>query len=471
MLTHKPQIMIPTKSFLLVSILLAGFSTHVLAQQPETPNIIFILADDLGWSSLSTPMDKTDPQSASDYHETPSLDRLAAAGMRFSRAYAPASICSPSRRSILFGHTPVRQGDESFEAAYRPMSGNYPTLPQVLKSIDGRYKTAHFGKWDIRAGFSPEDAGYDESDGDTGNKNGNFAIEGTDKWTDYFITGDPKRANMLAVRAANFITRQTRAGEPFFLQISHYATHVEKQTTAESYKKYQSKPGGKKHGDPAWAGMLEDLDRSIGMVLDTLERLGISNNTFVFFMADNGATEFMPAVRNRLDHPSQFDKPMRNYPLRGGKWTLYEGGIRVPFLVMGPGIEAGSQCDAPVVGWDLLPTFAELANGGRAYSNVDSDGDSFAGLLAGGREATTRTSTALVFHRYNEGYPHSAVVMGDYKLLKFWKSGKIELYNLKEDRGESRDIARENPGKAAELLAEMTSYFQKANPRLLTRYQ
>src|SRR5690606_38410562 len=132
------------------------------------------LADDLGWSSLSTPMDKTDPQSASDYHETPSLDRLAAAGMRFSRAYAPASICSPSRRSILFGHTPVRQGYESFEAAYRPMSGNYPTLPQVLKSIDGRYKTAHFGKWDIRAGFSPEDAGYDESDGDTGNKNGNF---------------------------------------------------------------------------------------------------------------------------------------------------------------------------------------------------------------------------------------------------------------------------------------------------------
>ncbi len=472
MLTHKPQIMIPRKSFLLVSIVLAGFSTHVLAQQPETPNIIFILADDLGWSSLSMPMDKTDPRSSSDYHETPNLDRLATGGIRFSRTYASASICSPSRRSILFGHTPARQGDESFGANYQPTAGNYPTLPQVLKGINSRYQTAHFGKWDMRAGFSPEDAGYDESDGDTGNKNGNFAIEGTDKWTDYFITGDPKRVNTLAARAGNFMTRHAKAGTPFFLQISHYATHIEKQTTAGSYEKYQKKPGGKKHDDPAFAGMLEDLDRSIGAVLDTLERLGIAQNTYVFFMADNGATEFMPAVRNRLDHPSKFPKPMRNYPLRGGKWTLYEGGIRVPFLVRGPGIEAGSQCDAPIVGWDLLATFAELAGGTPASSNLDTDGGSFVNMLRGETgKPVARTNNALIFHRYNDGYPHSAVINGDYKLLKFWKSGKVELYNLKEDRGETHNIAHKNPGKVEELEAEMTAYFRKVNPELLTRYQ
>lgn len=458
--------------FLVASILLIGCSERLCAQQPASPNIVFVFADDLGWSSLSTPMDKADPQSASDYHETPNLDRLAAAGMRFSQAYAPASICSPSRRSILFGHTPARLGDESFETDYQPTAGKYPTLPQVLKDINSQYKTAHFGKWDIRAGFSPEDAGYDESDGDTGNKNGNFAIEGTDKWTDYFITGDPKRANTLAARAANFMTRQAKAGTPFFLQISHYATHVEKQTTAESYEKYQKRPKGTKHDDPAFAGMLEDLDRSIGTVLDTLERLGIAENTYVFFMADNGATEFMPAVRNRLDHPSQFDKPMRNYPLRGGKWTLYEGGIRVPFLVAGPGIEAGSQCGVPIVGWDLLATFAELAGENPVAGAVDTDGGSFVSQLSGETGKTVvRANSTLVFHRYNDGYPHSAVIHGDYKLLKFWKSGKVELYNLKEDRGETHDIADENPGKVKELAAEMTAYFQKVNPELLTRYQ
>lgn len=459
-------------TFLLILILLIGVASGARAQSSKPPNIVFILADDLGWSSLSAPMDRADPSSASDYHETPNLDRLAAAGMRFSRAYAPAAICSPTRRSILFGHTPSRQGDVSFEENYHPVAGKHPTLPQVLKGVNGRYATAHLGKWDMRAGFSPEDAGYDESDGDTGNKNGNFAIEGTDKWTDYFITSDPKRANTLAERAANFMTRNVKARIPFFLQISHYATHVEKQTTAESYEKYRKKPRGKKHDDPAFAGMLEDLDRSVGALLDTLERLGITENTYVFFMADNGATEFMPAVRNRLDHPSQFSQPMRNYPLRGGKWTLYEGGIRVPLLVMGPGIEAGSQCDVPVAGWDLLPTFAGLAAGGSGAAGLATDGDNFAGLLWGGESSSfARENNTFVFHRYNPGYPHSAIIEGDYKLLKFWKTGEVELYNLKEDRGECLDIANENPEKVRTLLAAMTAYFQKVNPQLLTHYQ
>src|SRR5690606_27569835 len=155
-----------------------------------------------------------------------------------------------------------------------------------------------------------------------------------------------------------------------------------------------------------------------------------------------------------------------------GKWTLYEGGIRVPFLVVGPGIEAGSQCDVPIVGWDLLATFAELAGEAPASSGVDTDGSSSVSLLRGETDRpVVRINNALVFHRYNEGHPHSAVIDGDYKLLKFWKSGKVELYNLKEDRGETHDIAGENPGKVKELAAEMTAYFRKVNPDLLTRYQ
>jgi len=445
--------------------LLADFA---LAQQPASPNILFILTDDLGWSCLSSRMDSTNVHARSDYHETPNMDRLAASGIRFSRAYAPASICSPSRRSILFGHTPVRQGDASFKANYHPTEGKHPTLPQVLKKINNRYQTAHYGKWDMRADFSPEDAGYDESDGNTGNKHGNFLTDGTDKWTDHVITSDPKRMHTLTERATNFMTRQARAGNPFFLQLSHYATHVEKQATAETYEKYARKPKGKKHDNPAWAGMLEDLDRTIGVLLDTLKRLGIGENTYVFLMSDNGATEFIPPVRNRLDHPSSFERPMRNHPLRGGKWTLYEGGIRVPFLVMGPGIKHGSQCDIPIAGWDLFPTFAELAGGQSVSKTLDTDGGSFVGLLTDNPHATvTRTNPALFFHRYHEGYPHSAVIDDNYKLLKFWKSGKVELYDLKSDIGEQRDISAENPKKTAELLQLLTTYFQQVNPQLL----
>lgn len=470
MFIHTCTIMNRMKLFLIISVLLTSFGNHAWAQHPPSPNIVFILVDDLGWSCLSSRMDSADAQSASDYHETPNIDRLAESGMRFSQAYAPASICSPSRRSILFGHTPTRQGDNSFEANYHPTVGKYLTLPQLLKRINNQYETAHFGKWDMRADFSPEDAGYDESDGDTGNKNGNFAIEGIDKWTDHFIVGDPKRANTLAVRATNFMARQVKAGKPFFLQISHYATHVEKQTTAESYKKYQKKPTGTKHDDPAWAGMLEDLDHSIGVVLDTIEQLGISGDTYVFFMSDNGATEFIPPTRDRLDHPSQFAKRMRNYPLRGGKWTLYEGGLRVPFLAAGPGIKAGSQCDVPISGWDLLPTFAELAGG--KPTRLDTDGGSLAKLLTGEQhQGINRSTQGLIFHRYHQGYPHSAVIDGDYKLIKFWKSGKVELYNLKEDRGEHRDLATKNPEKTKELLGQLTAYFKEVNPELLTRYQ
>jgi len=185
-------------------------------------------------------------------------------------------------------------------------------------------------------------------------------------------------------------------------------------------------------------------------------------------MSDNGATEFIPPVRNRLDHPSSFERPMRNHPLRGGKWTLYEGGIRVPFLVMGPGIKHGSQCDIPIAGWDLFPTFAELAGGQSVSKTLDTDGGSLVGLLTDNAHATViRTNSALFFHRYHEGYPHSAVIDGNYKLLKFWKSGKVELYDLKSDIGEQRDISAENPKKTAELLQLLTTYFQQVNPQLL----
>ena len=441
-----------------------------MAQNSSGPNIILILTDDLGWSCLSAKMDETIAHSASEYHHTPNINKLAAQGMRFTRGYASASICSPSRRSILFGQTPIRQGDEDFKEKYNAQRSDLLSIPQVLKGIDRRYKAAHFGKWDIRADIFPEDVGYDESDGNTGNSDGNVMTDKVDKWIEHFITGDPKRMFTLADRATNFMSRQVLMGNPFYLQISHYAPHVDIQTRQETYDKYISKPKGKKHAEPGWAGMLEDLDSSIGQVLEMVDALGIGNDTYIFFMSDNGAVEFLPPVRNRLDHPSSFDNLMRNYPLRAGKWTLYEGGIRVPFMVKGPGIKAGSQCDVPVAGWDLLPTFSELARN-KSVLKGQSDGVSFVELLQNEGHGKMETMTRnLIFHRYNNEYPHSAIIAGHFKVIKFWKSGKLELYNLKNDPGELNDIAKENPEKTTALAKKMMQYIHHVNPGLSLLY-
>lgn len=459
------------KSVLIVILSLCSFAAvHAQTQQQARPNIILILADDLGWSSLSCRMDKDDPRSASDYHETPNIDRLAREGMRFSRGYASAAICSPSRRSILFGQTPARLGDETFPEHYDPLTTSYRTIPQMLKAIDPGYRTAHYGKWDMRAHFFPEDAGYDESDGNTGNGNGNVFTDKDEKWTRTFLRGDPKFMFTLTGRATNFMQRQVRTGHPFYLQLSHYATHVDVQAQPDSYTKFGKKAKGKKHHHPGFAAMLADLDTSIGRILDEVERLGIANNTYIFFMADNGATEFFPPVRNRLDRPSTFPAPMRNFPLRGGKWTLYEGGIRVPFIVRGPGIAANSQCDIPVVGWDLLPTFSALAGESKLPKGM-SDGASLDVLLRnGGHGKIKRPTDGLVFHRYHNGYPHSAIIDGDFKLISFWKTGKTELYNLASDPGEEVNIASEHVSQADALAARLRRYLDKVNAGLIETY-
>jgi arylsulfatase A-like enzyme len=215
--------------------------------------------------------------------------------------------------------------------------------------------------------------------------------------------------------------------------------------------------------------MLYDLDQGIGRLLDAVDSLGLSGETYVFLMSDNGGVEFIPPVSKRLEHPSTFSKPMRNHPLRGGKWTLYEGGIRVPFMVRGPGIRPG-QTDVPVIGWDLLPTFASLA-GGRAVALPDIDGTDLKGVLTARSSAVTRpASSPLCFHRYHNGYPHSAILSGRHKLIVFWKTGKRELYDLEADPGELEDLAARMPERVREMEAELTAYMGRVHPGFRARY-
>ncbi|CAL1518699.1 sulfatase [Chitinophaga sp. MM2321] len=438
---------------------------------PSKPNFIFILTDDQGWTSISAAMDKMQHGYRSDYYETPNIDRLGNEGMRFNHGYAPAALCTPSRRSIQFGQSPIHIGNVNFPANYNPHKQKWLTIPAMLKSLDAGYKTAHYGKWDLRADIFPEDLGYDESDGNTGNNNGDVMTDKKTKWSQIYITKDPKRTASVTNRALNFMQRQVQSNHPFYMQVSYYAPHVDIETTEETYARYQRKPKGKIHDNAGWAGMLENMDTGVGQILDMVKKLGIDDNTYIFFMSDNGGVPFFPPppIKRKLDPPSAFDKKMINYPLRGGKWVLYEGGIRVPFIVKGPGIKAHSYCQVPVVGYDILPTISELAGNKQPLPDY-LDGASFQSLLAKPESGKVkRKETDLYFHRYEKSYEHTAIISGNYKLIRFWNTNTIELYNLDKDLEEVHDLAAALPDTAAVLDRKLMQYLQKQHAEVLDK--
>jgi arylsulfatase A-like enzyme len=437
---------------------MTAFVVYNDAATEKKPNFILILTDDQGWTSTSQLMNDAVANSKSDYYETPQMERFAAKGMRFTNGYAPCALCCPTRRSIQFGQSPARQGDAMFKENYHPDFKKVAAIPSVLKSISPAYKTAHYGKWDLRADLFPEDLGYDESDGNTGNRNGDMNSTKESKWTDLFLNNDPKRIETITDRALNFMGRQAKAGKPFYMQVSHYATHVDYQAKEATYKKYQQKKEGDVHTNASYAAMLEDLDTGIGKILDTIEELGIGDNTYVILMADNGAVESVPPIKNKFDHPSTLKNKTNSYPLRGGKWTLYEGGVRVPFMVIGPGIKGGTQTNIPITGWDILPTLSDLA-GNKNPLPQNLDGTSFRPLFASTSEKKfSRKKDELVFHYF--GKPHSSIRIGDYKLIKFWNLKKVELYNLKDDLGELNDLSASSPEKVKELESRLMVYLE-----------
>lgn len=462
---QKQKINISFHLLLSLAILATSTLDGFAQSKKQKPNFIFILIDDLGWTNSSQLMDDRIQNSKSDYYETPKIEKLASMGVRFSNGYAPCAICCPTRRSIQFGQNPARQGDIQFAEKYNPTKNKFTSIPQLLKSISPLYHAAHYGKWDLRADIFPEDIGYDESDGDTGNNNGDMNSSKDTKWTDLFINSDPKRIESITERALNFMTRQVNSGHPFYLQVSHYATHVDIQTTQASLTKFNAKTKGNVHNNPGFAGMLENVDAAVGKILDKIEELKIGNNTYVILMADNGAVASFPPAKNKFDLPPAKNPPTNSYPLRAGKWTLYEGGIRVPFIVIGPGIKAGTQSNVPVAGWDIFPTISELAGNTKSLSE-NIDGTSFKPILENEKtERLNRKDDELIFHYY--GQDHSAIRVGDFKLIKFWKTKKIELYNLKDDIGEINDLSKTNFEKVKELEKRLTTYLEKVHAEIL----
>jgi arylsulfatase A-like enzyme len=423
----------------------------------NSPNFIFILVDDQGWNGTSVQMMNTEPLSKSDYHSTPNLEKLASRGIRFSNAYASAPVCAPSRYSIQFGKTParmsfIRVGMSTSHINHKELV----SIPKALKKINKEYVAAHFGKWGI--GSIPETLGYDYSDGPTKNKDGGFVNDRT-QWNHVSVE-DPKNIFSITQKAVDFMEKNTIEKKPFYLQISHYAVHASIQSKKETFLNQAKKPLGAQHINPGFAAMTEDLDKGLGIILDKISQLGIQDNTYVIYMSDNGSVPNIPGAK-------KYTKSY-NYPLKRGKWDALEGGLRVPLVIAGPGIEFGNESQVPVSGSDILPTIKDLA-GKSNFKLNEIDGGSFKSILLDpSKLKVKREVDGIFFHvPYKNGIalkrPHSAVRKGDFKLVKFQDNGELFLYNLTIDKKESQNLVYHNPKKAKELEKLLMNYLKEVH--------
>lgn len=425
-----------------------GGAAVAAAQTPRPLNFIFILIDDMGWTDLGCYGSKS--------YDTPNIDRLATQGMRFTNAYAACPVCSPTRASILTGKYPARlrltdwiPGRKQWPAAKlltpefrQELPLAEVTLAEALKPAG--YASASIGKWHLGGdGFSPTEQGFDRNVGGTARGSpksyfGPFDLPG--------LAGGPEGeylTDRLSTEAEKFI--EENRDRPFFLYLPEFAVHLPLQGKKDLVAKYEAKlAGSETQNNPTYAAMVESVDQGVGRLLQKLDDLHIADRTVVILTADNGG----------LRYEGKQTKPVTsNAPLRAGKGHVYEGGIREPLIVRWPGVvKAGSVCEDPVISVDYFPTILEMAR----LPKRSVDGVSILPLLT----QKGRLNREAIYWHYphysNQGGPPAgAVRYGDYKLIEFYEDGRLELFNLRDDLGERRNLVQKEPKKAAALHARL----------------
>jgi len=461
--------------------LLALLSFTLLAKQP---NVVFILVDDLGARDLTN--------ESSTFYETPNIDRIAKEGMKFTRGYATCQVCSPSRASILTGKYPTNHGITQYiggpsGVAHRAKGRNDSHLPPEYERNlrhseitlaeamgDAGYKTFFAGKWHLGSkGSWPTDHGFEINKGgfDAGGPRGGFFAP----YQNPNLKSGPNGESLtirLGQETAGFIESQKDSKHPFLAYLSFYTVHAPIQTTEALYKKYRTK--AKKMGldktkerylfdrrlnvrqvqdNPIYAGMMEQLDQSIGLVLAKLDELGIADNTIVCFTSDNGGVSSGDAYATS------------NLPLRGGKGRQWEGGIREPYYIKAPGVtQAGSTTDVLASGIDWYPTLLDLC-GIEIPKKQKIDGISLVSTLR-----QKPTSARPLFWHYPHygnqgGEPCSIIMQGDWKLIHYLETGHDELYHLGKDIGEQNDLFTKHPKLTKEMRARLDLWLKKTNAK------
>ena len=474
---------------------LAWAAPEAAAERP--PNVVLILVDDLSWADLGC--------YGSTFHETPNLDALAKSGALFTDAYAASPVCSPTRASILTGKYPSRIGMSYLAGTNGPHGSTHKlvpppvvrnlapeetTLAEALRSAG--YATAHVGKWHLQChGVKntdnfPEKHGFDiniagKNTGQPGSYHFPYKSEQNPD-TDILGMEDGQPGDYLTdaltTKAIGFM--KDHADKPFFLNLWYYTVHTPIEPRQDKLEKYTAKAKSlgldtskpplipdhqsltkPRQDNPAYAAMVESLDENVGRLMAELDRLGLKDDTIIVFLSDNGG----------LSTGSGTTYPACNLPLRAGKAWLYEGGIRSPLLISYPQkIKAAQRLSEPVVSTDIFPTILGLA-GLPAMPDQHVDGVNLAPLLEGKTSKLAREAIFFHFphyHHINTMGPSGAIRAGDYKLIEVFETGKKELYNLREDIGESHDLASEKPELVAKLSRLLEQWRQDSGSKMAT---
>lgn len=424
-------------------------------RKQELPNVIFVLADDLGWAELGCYGNK--------FNDTPNLDKLASQGVRFTNAYAAAPVCSPYRASLMSGQYPARIGITDYirpdGTKHLPME--IVSLAEIFKSRE--YTTGIIGKWHLSGyekhgvkEFGPDMHGFDETimienEGIGGGSY--FYPYHFNKEIEKRIDGKEFLVDRVNLEAVEFIERHK--DESFFLYFSHYAVHTRLLGKDEYVNIYRNKLGAGMHpetdtkarqNNPHLAAQLRSIDDGIGMIMDKLDELGLTENTILIFTSDNGGETRVTS----------------NAPLREGKSTLYEGGIREPLIAKYPGkIPSGKICHEPTISCDFYPTFREIL-GLNKDPEQEIDGMSIWPLMKIPSNSLKRNTFfwhyPLEKSHFLGGRSSGAIREGDWKLIEFFDTGEIELYNLADDIGEQNNLAEEYPDIRQAMLGKLINW-------------
>ena len=446
-------------------LLMLGCSISSQAAPSDKPNIVFIIADDLGYKDLGV--------TGSDYYKTPNLDKLASQSLIFTDGYANCANCAPTRAALISGMYAPRTGvytvgnsDRGKASGRRliPTPNNdtldtkFVTIAEVLKGAG--YTTASMGKWHLGEGENggPEAHGFDLN---VGGHHGGHPKTYFSPYKNKYLADGPKGeylTDRLTREAADFISKQKDTGKPFFLYLPLYNVHTPIQPHPEFLEKIQTREKGKHHTNAKYASMIEAMDFYLGRLLGELDKQGIADNTIVVFTSDNGGHGGM------TDH----------HPMRGSKGMFYEGGIHVPLFVRYPGVtKPGTTTGEPVTLLDFYPTFTEIA-GGKLPDSQPVDGMSLLPILKDSKASLNRDAIFWHFPAYLQGYsggegaeahrppwratPCSVVRAGDWKLIEYFETGEVELFNLKTDLAEQNDLSKKNKAKADELLGMLRAW-------------